>query len=205
MAGARGKRSRAPVADRLRSAVRHALLDVLAEPRTRAALRLGASGSGEAIEDGWLVSGETGRRYPIVRGIPRFVEGQAYAGSFGLQWRRFREVQLDSVTGRRYSQRRFDAELGLTEADLRGKWVLDAGCGAGRFAEVAAARGARLVALDVSEAVDAARSTLAPFGTADVVQGSVLEPPFRAGGERQCSFQFRASRRRPLPTILPSR
>lgn len=158
------------------------LLEVLAEPGTRSPLRPEAvGGAGPGIDEGWLVSEATDRRYRIRGGIARFVDDQAYAGSFGLQWQRFREVQLDSATGRRYSRGRFDAELGWTEAELRGKWVLDAGCGAGRFAEVAAGRGARLVALDISEAVEAARSTLAAFPAADVVQGSVLEPPFRAG------------------------
>ena len=158
------------------------LLEILAEPGTRAPLRPEATGkSSPDIDEGWLVSDATARRYRIRGGIARFVDGEAYAGSFGLQWQRFREVQLDSATGRRHSQRRFDTELGWTESDLRGKWVLDAGCGAGRFAEVAAARGARLVALDVSAAVEAARATLAAFPSTDVVQGSVLEPPFRAG------------------------
>ena len=36
------------------------------------------------------------------------------------------------------SRRRYDAEAGWTEDALRGKWLLDAGCGAGRFAEIAA-------------------------------------------------------------------
>jgi len=30
-----------------------------------------------------------------VRGIPRFVPAANYAGSFGMQWNRFRDVQLD--------------------------------------------------------------------------------------------------------------
>ena len=36
-----------------------------------------------------------------------------------------------------------------------GKWVLDAGCGMGRFAEIALKIGAQVVALDYSNAVDA--------------------------------------------------
>jgi SAM-dependent methyltransferase len=59
--------------------------------------------------------------------------------------------------------------------------VLDGGCGAGRFAEIAAARDANLVALDMSSAVDATKQTLARFRNVDVVQGSLLEPPLRRG------------------------
>jgi len=28
------------------------------------------------------------RRYPVVKGVVRFVDAQPYAGSFGFQWRR---------------------------------------------------------------------------------------------------------------------
>ncbi len=162
--------------------MREKLLEVLAEPITGAPLRLKAGeGSGDRIESGSLVSDKTGKEYPIVRGIPRFVEGATYADSFGMQWNKFRGSQVDSITGHDHSRQRFDAETEWTEVDLKGKWVLDAGCGAGRFAEIAAARGPDLVALDYSSAVEAAKVNLAPFPNADVVQGNLLEPPFRAG------------------------
>jgi SAM-dependent methyltransferase len=80
-----------------------------------------------------------------------------------------------------YSRDRFDNEAGWSADDIQDHWVLDAGCGAGRFAEIAAARGARLVALDYSSAVDAAAKTLDRFDNVDVVQGSLLEPPFAPG------------------------
>ncbi len=165
--------------------MRERLLEVLAEPRTGASLELRdarrANGSGSAIDEGVLVSTQTGREYPIVRGIPRFVDPSNYTASFGMQWNAFRGVQLDSELGSDLSRARFDAETRWTEERLRGKWVLDGGCGAGRFAEVAAARGANLVALDMSSAVEAARETLSRFPNVDVVQGSLLEPPLRQG------------------------
>jgi SAM-dependent methyltransferase len=60
---------------------------------------------------------------------------------------------------------------------LRGRRVLDVGCGKGRFARVLAARGARVVGLDVSAAMLAA----ARFETLDRVQGSARRLPFRDG------------------------
>ena len=166
--------------------MREKLLEILAEPETGAPLRLeAATGRKGRIETGSLISDRTGKRYPIVRGIPRFVEGDDYTSSFGMQWNRFRGVQVDSLTGASYSRARLDAETGWSEAELRGKWLLDAGCGAGRFAEVAAARQAEVVALDFSSAVEAASKTLERFANADVVQGNLLQPPFRAG-----SFDF---------------
>jgi SAM-dependent methyltransferase len=168
--------------------MREQLLEVLAEPKTGAALELrdarpsrGTNGGGTQIEEGTLVSTETGRRYPIIRGIPRFVDPSNYTASFGMQWNAFRDVQLDSAGGGTHSRDRFEEETHWSEAHLKGKWVLDGGCGAGRFAEVAAARGASLVALDMSSAVEAAKQTLAAFPDADVVQGSLLEPPLKRG------------------------
>jgi SAM-dependent methyltransferase len=160
--------------------MREELLEVLGEPLTGASLELrDAVGKGNDIETGTLVSVATQRRYPIVRGIPRFVDPSGYTDSFGMQWNRFREVQIDSATKGGESRRRFDAETGWTADHLRGKWVLDAGCGAGRFSEIVASRGAKLVALDMSSAVDATAKTLEGKGTFDVVQGSILEPPLK--------------------------
>lgn len=159
------------------------LLEILAEPETRAPLELQSpthAANGQ-IESGTLVSTQTGAEYPIVRGIPRFVSPENYADSFGFQWNEFRNVQLDSVRGVRVSEERFDNETTWTQADLEGKLVLDAGCGAGRFAEIAAERGARVVGLDLSSAVEATARTISGFEGVNVVQGSILAPPFRPG------------------------
>ncbi len=162
--------------------MREALLEILAEPGTRANLKLRVSRhEGDVIEEGELTSEATGAKFPILRGIPRFVPQTAYTDTFGKQWNMFRTTQLDSATGTSYSEQRFDTETGWSREHLEGKRVLDAGCGAGRFAEIAASRGAHLVALDMSSAIDAARDTLARFPNAELVQASLLEPPFKKG------------------------
>jgi len=166
--------------------MREKFMEVLAEPRTGSALHLSVARSkGDEILEGDLVSEATGRKYPVVRGIPRFVPQSNYTGSFGFQWNRFRTIQLDSCTGATISRDRYQAEVGWPREEIEGQWLLDAGCGAGRFAEIAAARGPKLVALDYSSAVEAAAATLQPFPNACVVQGNLLEPPFRPG-----SFRF---------------
>ena len=163
--------------------MRESLLEILAEPTTGAPLRLEAerSAPGGGIRTGLLRSTVSERAYPIVNGIPRFVPSEEYTGSFGFQWNLFREVQLDSANGASYSRRRFDTETGWGAEALSGKRVLDGGCGAGRFAEIAAGYGAELVALDYSSAVDAAQKTLERFPNVDIVQGDLLDPPFRQG------------------------
>src|SRR5262245_16680252 len=71
-----------------------------------------------------------------------------YCSNFGTQWNMFRSVQLDSMSGTKESHKRFVSETGWSTENLRGKLLLDAGCGAGRFAEVALELGARVVAVD---------------------------------------------------------
>ena len=96
-----------------------------------------------------------GREYPIVGSIPRFVPSENYAAGFGAQWNRFPKTQLDSYAGLTLSEDRlarcFRGEL----AEIRGKRVLEAGSGAGRFTEVLLKHGAVLDTFDFSTAVEA--------------------------------------------------
>jgi SAM-dependent methyltransferase len=79
------------------------------------------------------------------------------------------------------SKLRFDEETEFTPARIGGKLVLDAGCGAGRFAEVAASYGAHLVAMDLSLAVEATAETLKKYPNTHVVQADIFAPPFAPG------------------------
>jgi SAM-dependent methyltransferase len=159
--------------------MRRRLLEVLADPGTGEPLRLGSETGDDPILEGELL-GPGGARYPIVGGVPRFTPTQDYSGSFGLQWNRFARVQLDSATGATYSRRRFDQETGWGADELRGKWVIDAGCGSGRFAEIAASYGAEVLAVDLSSAVDAAQSNLGHLPNVHVVQADIRALPFRS-------------------------
>jgi SAM-dependent methyltransferase len=155
------------------------LLELLRCPVTQQPLTLvDEQRVGDDIETGVLSTADGAHRYPIRNGIPRFVREDNYAASFGMQWNRFRRTQLDSVSGVPISRDRFERYTGWTPADLAGKRVLDIGCGAGRFAEIALDAGARVVALDYSGAVDAARANLVARGNLDVVQGDIFALPF---------------------------
>src|SRR5579864_8542426 len=106
--------------------MREKLLEILREPTTGARLTLkNAVLKNGQIDGGQLVSAQTGQEYAIVRGIPRFVAPDSYAESFGLQWNKYRQVQLDSASSAQLSGARFDAEAGWTEGELRDKWCLD--------------------------------------------------------------------------------
>jgi SAM-dependent methyltransferase len=119
----------------------------------------------------------------VTDGVVDFVGASSddYCENFGTQWNYFREVQLDSVSAKSNSRDRFFAETGWSPEDLSGRVLLDAGCGAGRFAEIALECGARVVAIDLSEAVRACRKTLDRFHPDDylVLRADLFDLPLR--------------------------
>jgi SAM-dependent methyltransferase len=128
-----------------------------------------------------LLCAACGQSYAVRDGIPRFVPADNYASSFGLQWSVFRRTQLDSFSGHPISRQRFLRYTGWTEEDMRGALVLDVGCGAGRFTEIALSLGARVVALDYSSAVDVCRRNHEGVERLWVVQADICRMPFRDG------------------------
>src|SRR5438552_817338 len=114
-------------------------------------------------------------------GVIRFVARAAYAESFGLQWKAFPQVQLDGEQ-LADSERRLRRETGLEPADLRGRLVLEAGCGMGRFLDVVSRDGAALaVGVDLSAAVDAAAENLGARPNVLILQGDIFRLPLAPG------------------------
>jgi SAM-dependent methyltransferase len=139
-----------------------------AHPRTGDLLR----------SDGQLLVSTAGDAFPIVNGIPRFVDSEKYAASFGLEWRLHSTTQLDSKTRTSFSRRRLERCLGAPLSSLHGHTVLEAGCGAGRFTELLIGAGARVHAIDLSVAVDANKQNMGPAANYVIAQADVAELPF---------------------------
>ena len=140
-----------------------------------------AENASHDIEAGCLISKDGRYRYPIRDYIPRFVPQTNYADNFGMQWNHFRQTQLDSYSGRSITADRFWPATGWSPDELKDQWVLDVGCGAGRFAEVALSAGAKVVALDYSSAVDACYANLKHHPNLHVVQADIFALPLAAG------------------------
>lgn len=162
--------------------MRSELLEVLRCPETgqRFLLKDIEYREGE-IFSGWLVTEDGSHRYPIRDFIPRFVPESNYADNFGMQWNKFRKTQLDSFSGHPISSSRFWKSTGWKPEELTGQWVLDVGCGAGRFAEIALQAGAKVVALDYSSAVSACYANLDHYPHLHVVQGDIYRLPLPRG------------------------
>jgi SAM-dependent methyltransferase len=127
----------------------------------------------------------SGRIYPIVRGVPRFVSREMYASSFGFEWTRWPRVQFESENAGRpmdgHTTRMWEGCVGADPASVRGKTIIDFGCGPGRFLDVVRRKGGRAVGIDLSAAVDAARTNFRDDPDVLIVQGDLLKPPFRPG------------------------
>lgn len=160
------------------------ILPGLACPKCKGSLgglnHLEQSAQSTHIESGLLLCQGCGASYEIKDFVPRFVLAQNYANSFGFQWNTFRRTQLDSCSGTTISRKRFCDETGWTEKDMSGALTLDAGCGAGRFAEIALSLGARLFAIDYSRAADACWQNLGSHPNLNVFQADIYNLPFPA-------------------------
>ena len=107
--------------------------------------------------------------------VVSFVPGQHYAGNFGKQWARFRDIQLDSVNGTTISKSYLEQLIGSPVERLEGKTVLEVGAGAGRFTEYFIRHAKLVVAVDLSEAI----FVNAALGAKNLVpvQANLLEMP----------------------------
>ena len=101
-----------------------------------------------------------------------------YADSFGLQWNAFRKTQLDSFTGLPISEVRLKRCLGPLWDSLSSTSMLECGCGAGRFTEVLLRQGARVVSVDLSEAVTANKDNCPLSEKHAIVRTDVNALPF---------------------------
>lgn len=161
-------------------------LPLLCCPGTRAELYLEAR---ETDRLGRVITGTLrstdGTEYPIVRGVPRFVAREHYASTFGYEWNRWPRVQFESenlgkpMAG--HTTRMWEVITDQGSGDLSGRTLVEYGCGPGRFLDVVRHRGGRAVGLDMSLAVEAAARNFADDRQVLIVQGDVLNPPFRPG------------------------
>ena len=121
-----------------------------------------------------LACAKCGSTYPTSGGIPRFA-GEGYVASFGRQWNRY-DVARDEE-----DEATFLVKTGVEARTLAGKLVLDAGCGGGRYALLAAKHGAKVVGVDLSSAVDKAQALCEGFPHVAIVQADLTRLPLAEG------------------------
>ncbi len=123
-------------------------------------------------------SNATNAAVPEKNGIKYFAPTNTYASLFGDQWKEYKKTQLDSYSGSPITEKRLDRCLGDLHDALKGKLVLEAGCGAGRFTEVLLKKGAVLVSADLSSAVEVNQENFPQNQNHLVIQADINDMPF---------------------------
>ncbi len=158
--------------------MKHSLLAWLRCPECGCSLRADITRQeSNEIFQGSLSCTKCHSRYPILNAVPRFVENDSYADAFSFEWNVHRTTQLDSINGKRESENRFRESLGFPLEDLKGKWVLDVGCGTGRFAEIVLKYGGSVIGVDLSLAVDAAFKNMGTHSNMHIIQADAFKLP----------------------------
>jgi SAM-dependent methyltransferase/uncharacterized protein YbaR (Trm112 family) len=165
------------------------LVEVLRCPGCRGTLAFAAERSNDSESS--LTCEQCQISYPIIKGIPRLLlpalrdallgngsvtgtdaKQVETALSFGFEWHRFPEMYQE------WEKQFLDYMQPHAAEFFKGKRILDAGCGNGRFAYYATKYGAEVWALDLGPAVEVAQRNTESVGTVQVVQADLHNPPF---------------------------
>lgn len=164
--------------------MREGLLDLLQCPACQSGLTLrSARRLGDHVQSGTL-SCRSGHDYAIREFLPVFAPPIGYMEAFSTL-RQTSAAHLPTTGDLDVAALTLEEFIGQTQIDpeeLRGKLVLDAGCGGGRFTKLLAGHGARVVGLDLDGVgLRAARDELSGYEDVDFVQADLFNLPFRPG------------------------
>ena len=93
--------------------------------------------------------------------------------SFGYQWLRY-DVHNDKE-----DRGIFLADSQLSEDELQGTLILDAGCGMGRYTRIAGKMGREIIGVDLSQSILKAYQKTSDNPLVHIIQGDLLHLPFR--------------------------
>ncbi len=117
--------------------------------------------------------------YPIVRSVPRFVDADAYVGSFSIQRRHVRDHFVDYVKDQSGYELFFNT-TGFEASDVRGELILEVGCGYGRFVDVVQQHEGTIIGIDLStDSIDVAQEFVGHKKHVHLVQCDLFHLPFR--------------------------
>lgn len=134
-----------------------------------------------------------GCSFPIIDGVLRMMTSRAHkdpaAESFGFEWlARDRGLfETDTLYGLTKEQEiaAFLDAYGIEHSDLRGKTVLDAGCGDGALLELIAGYEPEIIGIDISDSVSIAARRCRQLPNVTILQTDILRPCFATA-----SFDF---------------
>lgn len=137
---------------------------------------------GEHVMSGSLVS-QSGPAYPIENGVPDFrpeeisKRQRASENSFGEEWQVFNREGWDSRV--KNERIHFYNYTRLIPSFLYKKTILDAGCGNGRYINIASLSNPEmLIGMDISAACHVAFANTKDFANVLILRGDIFNPPF---------------------------
>jgi len=120
------------------------------------------------------------QRFPVHSGIPRFADlagdevQRETAENFGAQWLEFDHVQ------QHHEQQFLDWIAPVTREFVRGKTVVEGGCGKGRHTRLVGEWGAKdVVGVDLSVAVEAAYRNTKDMPNVHIIQADIYRLPLK--------------------------
>ena len=143
-------------------------------------LHVDRNGDGDDVAEGRITCQSCSRSFPVLRGIPRFIDGinsaddlrRVYADSFGHQWTTYNWLREEDPF-------EFYTITDFKPDDFRGKSFLDAGCGGGRVARFVAPLCGSYFGMDYSIAIEKAAELCSDVPNAHFVQCDINYHPFK--------------------------
>lgn len=134
------------------------------------------------LESGLLVSKSS--TYKITNGIPRFVSENNYSENFGWQWNKWSTLQFEENNLNKpmegHTSNMFFKITNWQPSDIENKYILDLGCGSGRFSDLVVNLKGIPILVDNSNAIDVAKNNLmTKTNKAVFIQCDILNLPLR--------------------------
>lgn len=161
--------------------MKESLLQYLACPACAGDLSLNsAERDGSEITGGALVCAQCGKSFLVINGIPRFADlvsdnvQRETAENFGQQW-----LEFDHVADH-HEKQFLDWIAPVTPDFVRGKTVIEGGCGKGRHTRLIGEWGAKaIIGVDLSVAVEAAYRNTKDLPNAHIIQADIYKLPLK--------------------------
>lgn len=118
----------------------------------------------EIVTEGFLFTDDNKHRYQIIKGIPRFVDSNNYSKSFGWQWKKWGKIQFEENNigkpMQNHTTNMFNSVTEMNYSNLNNDYILEIGCGSGRFLDVLKEKDCTMVGIDNSASIDVTNSNL---------------------------------------------
>jgi SAM-dependent methyltransferase len=170
--------------------MRTSLTEWLCCPDCRGALDLSVTERDrDHVMSGSLVCQDCTAAFPITAGVPRMnrelAASRAVAEAFSYQWKLHHRGDLETDTLYGWTPQQdwqlLRRALDVTDEELVGRVVLDAGCGSARFTQQLGDHGVgAAIGVDIVDAVDDAFDACRHLSNVHIVQANIAAPPFRA-------------------------